>query len=286
MSARPSILLAIVALTSFVAKPASAQDYSFERYGELEAEMIAADEARASAEPETDEWEELSTQAIDARQELATYLHEWIDTGDLDADTADYAERARLLLYENLVHLYVDSEDCDAARDALDQLSALDDSADAELASAYVSAARAALGCDVTVVVATVEPVEAGTDPGMTERPERRSNAAGIALIGGGTALVATAAVWNFTLLDERNEHRDSNGCLGDCAVRVAELGDQIDSAKVPIAILFSAGLASAAIGSVMVLTRGADDEPQTTVQLGAGWAGVELRGRVFGGAR
>ncbi len=120
----------------------------------------------------------------------------------------------------------------------------------------------------------------------MTERPERRSNAAGIALIGGGTALVATAAVWNFTLLDERNEHRDSNGCLGDCAVRVAELGDQIDSAKVPIAILFSAGLASAAIGSVMVLTRGADDEPQTTVQLGAGWAGVELRGRVFGGAR
>ncbi|MCB9521134.1 MAG: hypothetical protein H6698_07710 [Myxococcales bacterium] len=251
-----AVLIATLATTS---APADAQQrYSYEGYTALEAAMSTADDLRAGTTAGSAERTDATRIAISSRLAILGYLDGWLASGTMDSTVQAGAADARILLHQNLVRLYSEIGDCPAAARSLDAIAPLASATDAGLSGAYTAATTDYDRCVASSAAAPpdlTDPfAEAPDAAALRDRSGRRI--AGLAMVGAGAAAFVVGAAWNFTLLDDRAEHRRDNGCVEpDCSERVAELGDRLDGARAPIAVLVAGGLTAATVGVVLAAT-------------------------------
>ena len=216
---------------------------------------------------------------------------------DLDADTRESAIDL-LLTTQQIVGTYmVDVGDCNDAVDVLAGVlehpllgnrRSLENAASRwqRNAQAYALAPE-----PETVAVATPAPTPTVVDePADASSQGSGPRTAGYVLTGLGAAMVAGAAVWELSLARDRTDFIDARD---RCEARsptcdpatTKALGNRIDDAKVPTALLYGLGGASVVTGIILIATgspRRDEAAPATTLAplLTRGGAGVTRRTR------
>ena len=135
-----------------------ADEFTVQRYRELEQELQELDLARVVAEPDTDARLEATQAAIQHRRELMTFITGWMRAGTLPSEAVGQAREARLVLVENIVQLSVEIGDCDDARASLSLIRGFSQG-DVDRQATYDAAVDAVESC-----VPAETRVAAGTD--------------------------------------------------------------------------------------------------------------------------
>ncbi len=279
-----------VLLLLSVAAPVSAEGFSIEQYRELEAQMHDSDVRRVATEPDTVERERAVGESLRIRREIIRFLSDWLDSGTMDETLSGHAREARLVLIENVVQLNIEVGECREAERSASLIRDFAESGNEEYERAWASAQRGIAECVPATEGSAAQSDSGELQPNIIspvvpqEPPDDTRRKVGWGLLGGGLALAAGGGIWNFSLLDERAEHRD----LVDAdvpqadAVRFAELSDTLDSAKIPVALLVGGGLAMAATGAIMVALPVRDRNnvapTEVGIDLSTAYVGVRLR--------
>jgi hypothetical protein len=234
-----SLVFALVTPGASVAQSDESVAYDFDAYNALEAEIARVDGLRSASKVGSTARLSLTEEAIVARAATRSFICGWIASGQLESEYAAYAQQADLVLAENLVHLRVELDECATAASLLNELVSLRESESEELRGAYLVAVLAVEECGARNTLATID----------SSVPRRgHSNPGAWALVGVGAAMAVTGASWNFSLLGERNQHRElRTNCSSDggCnAQRVNAIGEKIGGAQAPIAVLVVGGIA------------------------------------------
>ena len=184
--------------------------------------------------------------------------------------------------------ILVDVGECEDARDRLSAL--LEDERLAERPNVEEAAERwmeNAERCIADALAAEQPEPEETPEPALALAPEPPSRAGPLALLASGSALLVTGIAWDMANLSSIREFNDLNDACaeGSCdTARQGELKDRLDGAKVPIALLYGVGAATAVSGVVwMVLQGDGSDQavavrPYHGVGPAGGFYGVQLR--------
>ena len=279
--------------------PALAQSGEDDAWNAFDAADVAFQSAQSAceeADTATTGGDRTCRNAIDAGLELVAAVEVVLETmTDLDDDTRESAIDL-LLTTQQIVGTYmVDVGDCD---DALEVLTGVVEHPllgnRRSLENAASRWQRNAEECaeDTEPVVAEeadetdVSPAVAPTngEPGTGSGPAT----AGYVLTGLGAAMVAGAAVWELALSGDRSDFIDArdlceSGHPSCDPGRTEALGNTIDDAKVPTAILYGLGGASVVTGIILIATGNNRDESDSATlrpMLTRGGAGLTLSTR------
>lgn len=252
---------------------AAAEELSFERYDELEDAMDEADVRRAATTPNTQEREEATAAAIESRRVLVQFLSDWLASGQLEGDVADYARNARSVLIENLIQIHSEIGECEEGGRLLVAIADLRNSEDEELRNAHAAAVDAVDRCEAEQERLLAEPV---MEP-------RGGHGAGVALAIVGSAMAVGGAAWNFALLDDRAEYqrleRTCTSELDPCNDRAEELSANLGVApRAGIAALIIGGVITSGLG-IRTAVRADDMVPiDAELSLTRGGGAVRMR--------
>lgn len=287
---------------------AQEQAWSIDEYSTLLADLELADEERALTAPGTDNWRTATQRGISVRQQLVSLISRSFRDGSLPEEFHEPAATERLLFIQNIVVLLSSMDECIAATSALRLLDDAAESSGEALNAARDIAQQNIEECEKrttlaaqpatpaqpqpTETIPAVEP-EPVPQPARNERtpaPTLSSTStsgsggrnAGIGLIATGGAMIVGGLVLDAANASgPRSEFTELSGqCPTNCdTVRLNELSDQINAAKVPIGILLFGGIGVGVTGAVVTaISPGRGDRVAISPEWSPGYGGARVR--------
>lgn len=276
------------------ALPANAQptslDALWERYTELSLEfenlLAQSDESPAH----TTLGDRVRREATQVADDLAGVIAQLVaEDTSLHDDEREAATDQRLTALQIRGALYYEVGECEEATIALQRV--LDD-ADTETRPLL----RTRTEDRLADAERCIEEQRAAATPAPDPVPEpsvapesvprdglSRRQIVGISVGGAGAAMLLTAIAWDASLGSERDEFDTLRArcpgteCTSDDVNRIEELGDTLDSADVPHAILYGVGGAMAITGTVLaVLPQKSRDTVTLAPIMGSGTLGAQ----------
>lgn len=269
-------LILLLTLVGLSVPLAAEQTFSVDMYMELADEVDRADRAREATEEGSTAWRSATERSLTSRQAVLSYLTDWIRSGTMGERERPQADTARRTLLQNIIVLNAQLGRCDEARGSLLVIEQLVDFADASEVEGYDLARASVADCDSHGTSADMQttPEEPLTpEPPVTEAirepveppPERRSNVLPIVLIGTGSAIALGGLAYDLSLLSDRSTFSEIQDLCADRSTRsdclerapeAQEIADRLNGARPVIVTLYAVGLATAATGTVLLLTR------------------------------
>ncbi len=262
------VLLAMVTLLVSIAANAQVTvDYTIDSYLELRASLDAGDARLAEVrEGDVAGRAEAIDSLISSVHELIAYLNGWDESGTMPDALEVEARSQRFVLFENLVQLYSDLGNCQAARSALEAMRILDpESLGSDTAALRWSSQRVVEDCEARPLV-VVERVESRTSP----VPGQVVTIVGAATLAAGGAVFAFDAAANNDYRDEVDVQEAQWTVTRDTELR-SEHARLRRNQNIARTLLITGGALSASGIVLWSVAVAAPDRPGPEVQVSAG---------------